>query len=109
VMITRTGGIATGTLDVAGLLVLGANGKSDLFGSIGGVNGQAAANKAGIQPQPDANYRVNACPITSVNCVLLPVTTVPLTNPLNDLSIFPDRPSQDDTDVQLPNVSDEDY
>jgi len=89
--------------------VLGGGGKADLFGTIGGLDGQAAANKANILALPNTNYRFNACPITSVNCVLLPVQTVPPLSPLRDVPIIRDRPSQDDADVQLPNVSDEDY
>jgi len=108
ILITRAGGIATGTVDVSGLLVLGSGGKIDLFGTVGGLGGQAAANKANIAPLPSADYRFNACPITSINCVLLPVQTVPL-SPLRDVPIIRDRPTQDDADVQLPNVSDEDY
>jgi filamentous hemagglutinin family protein len=109
ILVTRTGGIATGTVDVAALLVVGTGGKSDLFGQIGGLDGQIAANKANITPRPDANYRFNACPITSVNCVLIPIQTIPPISPLRDVPIIRDRPTQDDTDVQLPNVSDEDY
>ncbi len=109
ILVTRQNGIATGTVDIAGLLVLGGGGKVDLFGKIGGVDGQAAANKANISPLPNSDYRFNACPITSVNCVLLPVQTVPPLSPLRDVPIIRDRPTQDDADVQLPNVSDEDY
>ncbi len=109
ILVTRSTGIATGTIDVASLLVLGGAGKVDLFGEVANLGGQAAANKANISPQPDANYRINACPITSVNCVLLPIQTVPPLSPLRDLPFIRDRPTQDDIDVQLPNVSDEDY
>ncbi len=109
ILVTRSGGIATGTVDVAGLLVVGAGGKAELFGSIAGVDGQAAANRASISPQPGSEYRFNTCPISSVNCVLIPVQTVPPISPLRDIPIIRDRPTQDDTDVQLPNVSEEDY
>ena len=109
ILVTRAGGVTTGTVNVSGLLVLGGGGKADLFGTIGGLDGQAAANKANILALPNTNYRFNACPITSVNCVLLPVQTVPPLSPLRDVPIIRDRPSQDDADVQLPNVSDEDY
>jgi hypothetical protein len=109
VLITRSGGAATGTIDVAGLLVVGAGGRAELFGSIAGVDGQAAANRASISPQPSSEYRFNTCPISSVNCVLIPVQTVPPISPLRDIPIIRDRPTQDDSDVQLPNVSEEDY
>jgi hypothetical protein len=109
ILVTRSGGIASGTIDVAGLLVIGTGGKAELFGSIAGVNGQAAANRASISPQPGSDYRFNTCPIRSVNCVIIPVQTVPPISPLRDIPIIRDRPTQDDTDVQLPNVSEEDY
>jgi hypothetical protein len=109
ILVTRSGGIATGTIDVANLLIVGTGGKADLFGKIAGIDGQAAANRASISPQPDSDYRFNACPITSVNCVLIPIQTVPPISPLRDVPIIRDRPTQDDTDVQLPNVSEEDY
>ena len=109
ILVTRAGGTATGTIEVAGLLVVGAGGKAELFGSIAGVDGQAAANRASISPQPGSEYRFNTCPISSVNCVLIPVQTVPPISPLRDIPIIRDRPTQDDTDVQLPNVSEEDY
>jgi hypothetical protein len=109
ILVTRSGGIATGTIDVAGLLVVGAGGRAELFGSIAGVDGQAAANRATISPQPGSEYRFNTCPISSVNCVLIPVQTVPPISPLREVPIIRDRPTQDDTDVQLPNVSEEDY
>lgn len=109
ILITRSSGVATGTIDVAGLLVVGAGGKAELFGRIAGVDGQAAASRASISPQPGSEYRFNTCPISSVNCVLIPVQTVPPISPLRDIPIIRDRPTQDDTDVQLPNVSEEDY
>ena len=109
ILVSRFGGSSKGNLDVAALLVLGAGGNADLSGKIGGLEGQAAASKATIWPQPSSDYRFNACPITSINCVLLPVQTIPPISPLRDVPIIRDRPSQDDTDVQLPNVSDEDY
>lgn len=109
ILATRFGGSSKGIIDVAALLVLGSGGAADLAGKIGGLEGQAAASKAVIWPQPSADYRFNACPITSINCVLLPVQTIPPISPLRDVPIIRDRPTQDDTDVQLPNVSDEDY
>ena len=109
VLVTRAGGIATGTIDVANLLVVGNGGKADLFGTIGGIGGPPAANRASISPQPDSDYRFNTCPITSVNCILIPIQTAPPVSPLRDLPIIRDRPNPDDTDVQLPNVSEEDY
>jgi hypothetical protein len=99
----------TGLVDLYGLLVAGRGGKSDLSGTIATVDGQAAAHLANITPLPDANYRFNACPIGSVNCVLAPIGVLPPTNPLHNFVIGEMRGDEDDLDLILPNVADEDY
>ena len=102
-------GTATGRVNLAGLFVSGLNGGTSLIGTISGHLGSAAARASGINPKPDTNYRINACPIRSVNCILLPLATVAPTNPLQDFSIGQARDDADDSDVLLPNVSDKDY
>jgi hypothetical protein len=74
-----------------------------------GLSGPAAAGAAGIQPSPNANFRINSCPIGSVNCVLLPTQGVPTANPLNDINIGTLFNPNDDDDLLLPIVSDQDY
>jgi hypothetical protein len=108
VLFTQSGR-ATGTVNLAGLTVIGRSGATDLVGSVAGLNGQAAANKSKIAPNANTSYRFNACPIGSINCVLLPPGAIPPTVPLRDLSIGAGRSNQDDSDALLPNVSDEDY
>lgn len=102
-------GTATGRVNLAGLFVSGLNGGTSLIGTVSGQLGSAAARASWINPKPDTNYRINACPIRSVNCILLPLATVAPTNPLQDFSIGQARDDADDSDVLLPNVSDKDY
>jgi hypothetical protein len=108
ILVTQ-GGTARGTINVADFVLVGKSGASDFNGVVAGLTGAAAATKAQIGPQPDAKYRFNSCPIGSVNCVLSPVGAVPPTNPLRYFFIGPARDMQDDSDLILPNVSDEDY
>ncbi len=103
------GGSVTGNMNVNSLTIVGRGGGTDLQGIVGGFTGFNAANVAIITPEPDNNYRFNACPVGSVNCVLLPINGVPPINPLRDLAIGAARNVQDDTDAMIPNVSDEDY
>ncbi len=105
-------GRATGQVNVKNLDVIRANatgGSSDLFGSLNALSGSAAAGAAGIQPNPNSNFRFNSCAIHSVNCVLLPTQGLPTASPLNDIyfgSVF--NPNDED-DLLLPIVSDRDY
>ncbi len=102
-------GQAVGRIDVGDLLVSGLLGGTNLTGTVRGLVGAAAARQSDIAPFLDANYRLNSCPIRSVNCILLPIETVPQDNPLRDLAIGQARDDQDDTDVLLPNVAEQDY
>ncbi|HVC59379.1 MAG TPA: hypothetical protein VND19_03305, partial [Acetobacteraceae bacterium] len=103
-------GQASGPIDVAALdfAYSPPPGRASLAGSIGGFNGQAAAAAAFIQPQPNANFRVNGCPIHSVNCVLLATQGVPQTNPANDIVLGVPF-NQNPEDLVVPAVSDERY
>jgi hypothetical protein len=102
-------GTASGNVVLNGLSIIGTGGNSNQFGTIGGLTGSAAAGKAKIGPQPNSKYQFNNCPVSSVNCVLSPINTVPQTNPLTNIVIGATRPPTDDLDLILPNVSDEDY
>ncbi|HTN12972.1 MAG TPA: hypothetical protein VL154_18540, partial [Acetobacteraceae bacterium] len=101
--------VGTGHVNLYGLLVAGRGGKSDLSGIIATVDGAGAAHLATITPLPDPSYRFNACPIGSVNCVLMPVNVLPPINPLRNFFIGETRGDEDDLDLILPNVADEDY
>jgi adhesin HecA-like repeat protein len=84
-------------------------GRANFTGLINGLTGAAAAGVANIQPQPNANFRVDGCPIHSVNCALLPTQGVPTTNPVNDINIGAPLNTQNPEDLVLPVVSDERY
>ncbi len=84
-------------------------GQGVLFGTVNGFTGQAAASASFIEPQPNANFRINNCPIHSVNCVLLPTQGVPPTNPLNDIALGAPLNNENPEDLVLPVVSDERY
>jgi hypothetical protein len=102
-------GRAVGTLDVGGLVVLGNGGGTDLNGVVNGLGGDAAAHLSTIEPLQNANYRLNSCPLHSINCVLLSVQAPPVNSPLTNLSIVGVPDQQDDPDLLLPNISDKDY
>ena len=104
-------GMVTGQIHVRDLDVIhnGVAGSTNLTGTVAGLTGPAAAGAAGIQPGTNANFRFNSCPISSVNCVLLPAQGVPTANPLNDINIGTLFNPNDEDDLLLPIVSDQDY
>ncbi len=61
-------GTATGTMAPGGLLVIGTGGSADLFGSVGGITGTAAARVARIEPSISTSYLFNRCVIESAIC-----------------------------------------
>ena len=102
-------GQATGNVNVGALLVIGTGGSANLTGAVGGLGSEAAARQAQILPSENANYRINSCPIHSVNCILLGLLTLPAVNPLQDLTIGAVRSAQEDPDVMLPDIASQDY
>jgi hypothetical protein len=104
-------GKASGQINVKNLDVnqTGQAGAAGLTGSVTGLTGAAAAGVSGIQPSPNSNFRINSCPIASVNCVLLSTLAVPTANPLNDINIGTLSNQNDEYDLLLPIVSDQDY
>jgi hypothetical protein len=104
-------GKAIGQINVKNLDVIqtGQAGAAGLTGSVTGLAGSAAAGVSGIQPSPNSNFRINSCPIASVNCVLLSTLAVPTANPLNDINIGTLSNPNDEYDLLLPIVSDQDY
>ena len=101
-------GTAKGVLTVANLRLIGVQGSTALFGTVSDTAGPEAARRATVSPRPAATYRLNGCPIGSVNCVLLPIGLVPLTNPLRDVALDLRRDNGGD-DLALPDVSSQDY
>jgi len=106
-------GTASGHIVVAGLNVSytppGALNLSQLTGTVGGLYGQPAAGTAYILPLPNSNYRINACAIQSVDCILLSPVIVPVGNPIENVEVDSPRRRHADDDLVLPNVSEEDF
>jgi hypothetical protein len=105
-------GTVTGNVAMKGLFVgypEGITASMDLSGSVDGMTGDAAAQAAAIAPQQNTHFRFNSCAIASVNCIVIPVQSVPPMNAAQDLNIGNFRDSDDDSDLLLPNVSDKDY
>jgi hypothetical protein len=108
ILYLRTGGQASGTINVGQLTVIGTNGSSALNGFVANQTGPEAARLAAIKPDPSTTYRVNSCPIGSVNCVLIPLGTFLNTNPLRDYALDTGTSNNDD-ELALPDVSSTDY
>jgi hypothetical protein len=105
------GGTGTGGLEVKSLDVMFTvpTGGTTLTGTVNGLNGNAAAAAAGIQPRSDAVFQINGCPIASINCVLLTTTGVPAAPPLRDIVVGNIIDPSDVDDLLLPLVSDQEY
>jgi filamentous hemagglutinin family protein len=85
------------------------SGGADLSGTVGGIGGQAGAGVGHPDPSADPRFRLNACAIGSVNCVVLPVEVLPLANPLQEFSIGSFFNPEQYNDLFLPLVSRRDY
>jgi hypothetical protein len=105
------GAKATGGIDVLALdtVFTGQGSGAQLSGSVGGLGGNAAAGLARIAPGSNATFRINGCPISSVNCVLLTTQGIPTASPLNGFNIGSLFDPTDQDDLLLPLVSDEVY
>jgi filamentous hemagglutinin family protein len=105
-------GTASGHIEVAGLnlsyVLPGSTSLTDLFGTINNETGPAAAGAAYIK-QPNSDYRFNACPIQSINCILVSPVIVPVTNPVEDVEVTTPRRRRDDDDLIIPNVGEQDF
>ena len=80
-----------------------------LAGTIDDIIGPAAAGAAIILPLPSSKFSLNHCPLHSINCVLLPLESLPAQNPLENFSIGTLLNSNDDDSLLLPIVSNRDY
>jgi hypothetical protein len=76
---------------------------------VGGLGGNAAAGTSHIEPDGNSAFRINGCPIASVNCILLTFQGLPAANPLNNFAIGSIFDPTDQDDLLLPLVSDEVY
>ena len=101
---------ATGAINVKALDInfTGAGGGASLSGSVAGLTGQAASAAANIVPATDGKFKVNACAIHSVNCVLLPSQGVPQLAPNSEIvfAIPFIQNIEDNQDIVVPLVSD---
>ena len=115
--LAAAGSHVTGNVNVGQLtVVLPANVGNDtapftvaLTGSVDGQFGQIAASNGSVIPTRGITLRINNCPIGSVNCVLLSGALVPVTNPLQNLTLGILVAPNDEGDLLLPLVSDEDF
>ncbi len=109
----NAGAKAAGTVDVLYLDTVttgqAPGGGAALSGTVGGLGGDAAAGTSRIEPGSNAAFRINGCPIASVNCVLLTVQGIPAASPLNNFAIGSIFDPTDQDDLLLPLVSDEVY
>ncbi len=104
-------GQAGGAIDVKALdfVYSPPPGQAGFTGMVDGDSGQAAAGEAYIEPQPNASFRLDGCPIHSVNCELLATQGVPTANPVNEINVGAPLNTQNPEDLVLPEVSDERY
>ena len=106
------GSIPSGNINVRSLFVIYSGtgvgaGTVNLNGTIGGQTGTAAASAAQISPAATQNFRINSCALASVNCVVLRAQALPVGNPLKELSLSFFREQDDDSELVVPNVSDQ--
>jgi hypothetical protein len=108
VLAAGDGGFATGAINVLHLEILSAA-ATNLNGYIDGITGPAASSNASAFPFTNTKYQFNACPVASVNCIILPVEIVPETNPLTNFDVTPRRRRKLDQNVVLPGVAARDF
>jgi filamentous hemagglutinin family protein len=119
---TGVGGTASGNLVAGSLLVNGSGGSANLFGTVGGNTGFAAAIASRITPAFSPNYLLNTCPIMSVTCttaittITVPVVAGTIFEKYTDTFLRPDlitldlltlavAPDPNDPEELLPNIS----
>jgi hypothetical protein len=108
IMSVGNGGTVSGNVDLLTLLLL--SGKAtNLTGILDGLSGEAASGKGNVLPFPKPVYQFNACPIGSVNCIILPIETLPPGNPLQNFDIDQHRKKRLDKSVALPGVATRDF
>ncbi len=109
-LILDTGaGTAVGTIDLGALIVIGNLGSSTLDGTVANLSGLVASSKATISPFQSPRYRLNSCPLMSVNCIFIAPEQVPQGNPLSNIAIVSAPPTRREIDLLLPNVAAQDY
>jgi hypothetical protein len=100
-------GVVSGNVNLERIEIISA-GSTDLTGTLDSVQGPTAAgNGSALFPQPD--YRFNSCPIGSVNCMIVPIETVPAGNPLENFDISSRKHKRLYRNVELPGIALRDY
>ncbi len=102
-----TGTIA-GNVDLLRVVVLNAT-FVNLTGFLDEIGGEPAAQKGIVTPKPDPNLRFNACPISSVNCTILPIESLPAANPLQNFDIQQRKKRKLNHNIQLPGIATRDF
>jgi hypothetical protein len=73
------------------------------------VTGPAAAANGSVFPTPLPTYKINDCPIGSVNCTILPTVAVPVTDPLGNFDLSQRKRKHLYRNVQMPGIATRDY
>ena len=104
-----TGRATGGPINVANLAVTftPGPGSADLFGIVQNQAGTPAAGVSTIAAERNSAYRVNSCAIGSINCVLLSAFTLPISNPLKEISLNFFRDEDEDSDLLVPNITEQ--
>jgi hypothetical protein len=88
VLISAGTGTIGGAINVKGLGLAGSGSIASLQGTIDGVTGAAAAQRAVKAPRPDNSYRLNDCAIGSANCVVIVQVVPVLVQPTNIIDLL---------------------
>ncbi|SDB69819.1 beta strand repeat-containing protein, partial [Belnapia rosea] len=104
------GGTVLGTITAGRLAIHGTGGGMTLFGTLNGSVGAEAARFADITRPIEANslqrYRINACVVSSINCVVPPSIQIIPPRP-SDRAQFSVENNRITADVLIPNVAEE--
>ena len=108
VLLAANAGHITATgINARNLAVFGAGGSAALFGTIGNIAGETAAQIVGKSGQRENNYRFNNCAIGSITCTVLPSIVPAKPASVVNLSILTQQQFTDPT-INLLNVGTED-
>jgi filamentous hemagglutinin family protein len=102
------GGTISGNVDLLSLLLVSGR-ATNLTGMLDGLSGEAASGKGSVVPFPKPVFQFNACPIGSVNCIILPIETLPPGDPLQNFDIDQRKKKRLDKNVALPGVATRDF
>jgi filamentous hemagglutinin family protein len=103
-----TSGTVSGNVDLHSVLIISGT-ASQFTGTLDGVTGSAAAGKGNVNPFPKPAFQFNACPIGSVNCIILPIESLPSANPLQNFDIEERKRKRLNKNVALPGVAMRDF